>query len=46
MPCGYPAYATDIEARYNEGFRVFIIQAFNESGFQAVQIGRKVGGRK
>ena len=46
MPCGFPAYATDIEERYKQGFRVFIIQAFNESGFQAVEIGRKLGGRK
>ena len=46
MPCGFPAYATDIEERYKQGFRVFIIQAFNESGFQAVEIGRRVGGRK
>jgi len=46
MPCGFPAYATDIEERYKQGFRVFIIQAFNESGFQAVEIGRKLAGRK
>jgi len=46
MPCGFPAYATDIEERYKQGFRVFIIQAFNESGFQAVEIGRRIGGRK
>jgi 4-hydroxy-2-oxoheptanedioate aldolase len=45
-PCGYPAYATDIEARMDQGFSVFIIQAFNESGFQAVALGRKKAGRK
>jgi 2-keto-3-deoxy-L-rhamnonate aldolase RhmA len=45
-PCGYPAFANDIEARMKQGFSVFIIQAFNESGFQAVEIGRKAAGRK
>ena len=44
-PCGYPAYETDMEARMNQGFTVMIVQAFNERGFQAVQIGRKVAGR-
>jgi 2-keto-3-deoxy-L-rhamnonate aldolase RhmA len=45
VPCGYPANAEDIEMRMKQGFSVFIIQAFNERGFQAVQIGRKVSGR-
>jgi 2-keto-3-deoxy-L-rhamnonate aldolase RhmA len=43
--CGYPAYETDIEARMKQGFDVFIIQAFSERGFKAVEIGRQVSGR-
>jgi len=39
VPCGYPAYETDIETRMKQGFSVFIIQAFNERGFKAVEIG-------
>jgi len=45
VPCGYPAFDNDIEARMKQGFRVFIVQAFNERGFKAVEIGRQVGGR-
>jgi 2-keto-3-deoxy-L-rhamnonate aldolase RhmA len=45
-PCGYPVFATDIEARMQQGFNVSIIQAFNDSGFQAVSIGRRIAGRK
>ena len=45
VPCGYPANAKDIEMRMKQGFSVFIIQAFNEGGFQAVSIGRQVSGR-
>jgi hypothetical protein len=45
-PCGYPAYDNDIEARMKQGFDVFIIQNFGERGFKAVEIGRKVSGRK
>lgn len=44
-PCGYPAYETDIEERMKQGFDVFVIQAFSERGFKAVEIGRKVSGR-
>ena len=46
VACGYPATATDIEMRMKQGFSVFIIQAFNENGFKAVEIGRQVAGRK
>ena len=46
VPCGYPASATDIEMRMKQGFSVFIIQAFNENGFKAVEIGRQAAGRK
>lgn len=46
VPCGYPANANDIEMRMKQGFSVFIIQAFNEGGFKAVEIGRQAAGRK
>lgn len=45
VACGYPATAADIEMRMKQGFRVFIIQQFNESGFNAVKIGRQAAGR-
>lgn len=45
VACGYPATADDIEMRMKQGFSVFIIQQFNESGFNAVKIGRKAAGR-
>jgi 2-keto-3-deoxy-L-rhamnonate aldolase RhmA len=44
VPCGYPATATDIEARMQQGFSVFIIN-WGEQGFKAVDIGRKAAGR-
>lgn len=45
VACGYPATAADIELRMKQGFSVFIIQQFNESGFNAVKIGRQAAGR-
>jgi 4-hydroxy-2-oxoheptanedioate aldolase len=45
VPCGYPATATDIEARMQQGFSVFVI-SWGEQGFKAVDIGRKVGNRQ
>ena len=45
VACGYPATATDIEMRMKQGFSVFIIQQFNENGFNAVKIGRQAAGR-
>jgi len=45
VACGYPATAADIEMRMKQGFSVFIIQQFNESGFNAVKIGRAAAGR-
>ena len=45
VACGYPATATDIEMRMKQGFSVFIIQQFNETGFEAVKIGRRAAGR-
>jgi 2-keto-3-deoxy-L-rhamnonate aldolase RhmA len=44
VPCGYPANANDIETRMKQGFSVFVMN-WGEPGFQAVQIGRKAGGR-
>jgi hypothetical protein len=44
VPCGYPANATDIEKRIQQGFSVFII-GWGEAGFKAVDIGKKATGR-
>lgn len=44
VACGYPATATDIEKRIQQGFSVFII-SWGEAGFRAVDIGRKAAGR-
>jgi 4-hydroxy-2-oxoheptanedioate aldolase len=44
VPCGYPATATDIEKRIQQGFSVFII-SWGEAGFRAVEIGKKATGR-
>jgi 2-keto-3-deoxy-L-rhamnonate aldolase RhmA len=45
VPCGYPATATDIEARMKQGFSVFVIN-WGDQGFKAVELGRAAGGRK
>ena len=44
VPCGYPATASDIEMRMQQGFSVFIMN-WGEQGFKAVDIGRKAAGR-
>jgi 2-keto-3-deoxy-L-rhamnonate aldolase RhmA len=44
VPCGYPAGEADIEMRMKQGFSVFVI-GWGESGFKAVDIGRKAAGR-
>ena len=44
VACGYPANATDIEKRIQQGFSVFVI-GWGEQGFKAVDIGRKAAGR-
>ncbi len=44
VPCGYPANASDIEMRMQQGFSVFVI-GWGENGFKAVDIGRRVSGR-
>lgn len=43
VPCGYPAGEGDIEMRMKQGFTVFII-GWGESGFRAVDIGRRAAG--
>lgn len=44
IPCGYPANASDIEMRMEQGFSLFIM-GWGEAGFEAVEIGRKRAGR-
>lgn len=44
VACGYPATATDIERRMQQGFSVFVIN-WGEQGFKAVDIGKKAAGR-
>lgn len=44
IPCGYPANASDIETRMQQGFSVFVM-GWNEGGFETVEIGRRVAGR-
>ncbi len=44
VPCGYPATSADIEKRMAQGFSVFVIN-WGDAGFQAMDIGRKAGGR-
>jgi 2-keto-3-deoxy-L-rhamnonate aldolase RhmA len=44
VPCGYPANAGDIEMRMKQGFSVFVMN-WGETGFKAVEIGRKIGAR-
>ena len=44
IACGYPANATDIEMRMQQGFSVFVMN-WGDAGFKAVEIGRKAAGR-
>lgn len=44
IPCGYPANASDIEARIEQGFRVFVMP-WGERGFETIDVGRRVAGR-
>jgi 4-hydroxy-2-oxoheptanedioate aldolase len=44
VACGYPAGEADIEMRMKQGFSVFVI-GWGQPGFNAVEIGRKVGNR-
>ena len=45
VPCGYPANdSTMMEQRMKEGFTVFIT-GWGETGFKAIDVGKRVGGR-
>ena len=45
VPCGYPANTPEqMDERMKQGFTVFI-SSWGESGFKAIEEGRKVGGR-
>lgn len=39
VACGYPASASDIEMRMEQGFSVFVM-GWGESGFETVDAGR------
>ena len=46
VPCGYPSNTPeDMEARYKQGFRVFVAN-WGDSGFKMVEHGLEVSGRK
>jgi 4-hydroxy-2-oxoheptanedioate aldolase len=44
VQCGYPANASDLEMRMEQGFNVFVM-GWGESGFETVEMGRKLSGR-
>ena len=44
VACGFPASATDIEKRMQQGFSVFV-SGWGEPGFKAVELGMKAAGR-
>jgi 2-keto-3-deoxy-L-rhamnonate aldolase RhmA len=44
VACGYPANASDIEMRMEQGFSVFVM-GWGESGFDTVEMGRAKAGR-
>jgi 4-hydroxy-2-oxoheptanedioate aldolase len=45
VPCGYPANdSTMMQQRMKEGFTVFIT-GWGETGFKAIDVGKRVGGR-
>ena len=45
VPCGYPANdSTMMQQRMKEGFTVFIT-GWGETGFKAVEVGKRIGGR-
>ena len=45
VPCGYPVSEADIETRFQQGFTVGILQAFNDGAFRAIAKGRQISGR-
>jgi 4-hydroxy-2-oxoheptanedioate aldolase len=44
IPCGFPANASDIETRMDQGFSVFVM-GWGDSGFETVGVGRARAGR-
>ena len=44
VACGFPANASDIEMRMEQGFSVFVM-GWGESGFATVDLGRRLSGR-
>ncbi|MBC8089974.1 MAG: hypothetical protein H7Z40_22165 [Phycisphaerae bacterium] len=44
VPCGYPTAESNMEQRIKDGFSVHII-GWNDAGFKAVDLGRKIGSR-
>jgi 2-keto-3-deoxy-L-rhamnonate aldolase RhmA len=44
VACGYPASATDIELRMQQGFSVFVMN-WGDPGFKAIDVGRAAAGR-
>jgi 2-keto-3-deoxy-L-rhamnonate aldolase RhmA len=45
VACGYPATPDDIEMRMKQGFSVFVMN-WGDNGFKAIDIGKKLSGRK
>ena len=44
IACGYPANASDIELRMEQGFSVFVMN-WGDGGFETIDIGRAAAGR-
>lgn len=44
VPCGFPANASDIERRMDQGFSVFVM-GWGEGGFETIDVGRMKAGR-
>ena len=44
VPCGYPANASDIEMRMEQGFSVFVM-GWGDNGFATIDVGRRASGR-
>lgn len=44
IACGFPANASDIEARLKQGFNVFVMN-WGDAGFKTVEAGRRIAGR-
>jgi len=44
VACGFPANASDIEMRMEQGFSVFVM-GWGEGGFNTIEMGRRISGR-